>query len=561
MASFKIIIFSLICLLCSTNYIHGYFSAEEKTQIYFLMHKNDVVEALEKYKALSQKNHAHDFEALQQMSYILLSQGIDNSEAEMRQASLFGAGLAGSSKSLNILQKGLTTQDPYTQLIALHFIKNNFDTRSDDLLLRSMHSDFLMTRLEAALILAQRKHYRAAGQIEALMHKLPVDYKPFFPSLFAALSTPESNRMIKKMLYDESLYVRIESILATAHTQQDELVANIRTKLAHSNIAELEASVYALGLLHDNLSFEKIKSLLSASAVNVRVAAAKALYNLGDRRGKEFLLNLAKEKNLLAISMLGEIPGSEDILASLLDEDLSIRVNAAASLLRLKDPRCVPVLIEILLSDERDIALQPNFSLGRTILYWKLVTSSSQRKNDRLFDPNLSIHIKNHFLKQTIDLQEKYFLKIADTVFTYNQNELVPTLITLLENSQSVNSIKILKKFTNKLGSPLIRDYCNLALFRLKEEGDYEARITKWIEEKKDFPLIRLRPLVPFLIRFKDTNYQLTAEETSQLLIETYLAVASRQNEKMITLLIDAIQTGKIMNRYVLAGLLLKATE
>jgi hypothetical protein len=53
----------------------------------------------------------------------------------------------------------------------------------------------------------------------------------------------------------------------------------------------------------------------------------------------------------------------------------------------------------------------------------------------------------------------------------------------------------------------------------------------------------------------------LTPEETSKLLVDSYMTIASRRNEKSITFLLEAIQQGNPINRYALMGLLMRATE
>jgi hypothetical protein len=70
-----------------------------------------------------------------------------------------------------------------------------------------------------------------------------------------------------------------------------------------------------------------------------------------------------------------------------------------------------------------------------------------------------------------------------------------------------------------------------------------------------------LHQFIPAYTRLKEKNYQLSPEQTSRLLIDMYTAMASKQNEKMIDILIESIKNGKESNRFVLAGILLKATE
>ena len=111
------------------------------------------------------------------------------------------------------------------------------------------------------------------------------------------------------------------------------------------------------------------------------------------------------------------------------------------------------------------------------------------------------------------------------------------------------------------MSAPLIRDYCHLALYRLKEEGPYEEYINRWVMQQKEAELIRLRPILPWKFRMDQSDHSLTPEETSKLLIDAFFSIASRRNERNIAFLLEAIQRGNSANRYALMGLLMRATE
>ncbi|HAB99700.1 MAG TPA: hypothetical protein DCE71_07765, partial [Parachlamydiales bacterium] len=139
----------------------------------------------------------------------------------------------------------------------------------------------------------------------------------------------------------------------------------MRKRLSLSNIAELEATSFAIGALKDSSSLLKLQKLSNSPSESVRIASALALLRLGDRSAVPSLLEAAQRNNLFAIASLGAVSESEDTLAELLDsEDLQIRINAAIALLQLRDPRCLPVLKEILIQDARDLAIHPYGSLG-----------------------------------------------------------------------------------------------------------------------------------------------------------------------------------------------------
>jgi hypothetical protein len=118
-----------------------------------------------------------------------------------------------------------------------------------------------------------------------------------------------------------------------------------------------------------------------------------------------------------------------------------------------------------------------------------------------------------------------------------------------------------LKEGATKVSASLIRDYCHLSLYRLKEPGPYEEYINHWVMRQRDAELIRLRPLLPWKYRMEQSDYTLTAEDTSRLLIDAFLSIANRRDEKSIAFLLDAIQLGNPQNRYALMGLLMRATE
>jgi hypothetical protein len=130
-------------------------------------------------------------------------------------------------------------------------------------------------------------------------------------------------------------------------------------------------------------------------------------------------------------------------------------------------------------------------------------------------------------------------------------------LISLLCNQPTESCIQLLKEQQQRAGAPLIRNYCNLALFKLGEEGPYEQNLIRWVQETQNHPLITLKESVsnersPFLF---------SQEETSQLLIESFETLAIQQNIKGIDALVRAIAYGNPKNRYALAGLLMRTAE
>ena len=108
--------------------------------------------------------------------------------------------------------------------------------------------------MEAAYQLANRKHRSAVGQIESLMQRIPPMFRFYFPQFFALIGTSEAITILKALIEDPYTFVRVESILAAARFDRDDLLPAIRAAATHANISEQEAAACALGTLKDSKS-------------------------------------------------------------------------------------------------------------------------------------------------------------------------------------------------------------------------------------------------------------------------------------------------------------------
>ena len=115
-------------------------------------------------------------------------------------------------------------------------------------------------------------------------------------------------------------------------------------------------------------------------------------------------------------------------------------------------------------------------------------------------------------------------------------------------------------KYAQKAGAPLIRDYCNLALYRAGEEGPYFDYLKNWLRRNKK-EMVRLKPFLPNKLRYEKSQYTLSSDESSRLMIEIFGVIAERRSIEGIMLLLDVLKDTDPLNRSPLAGILLKATE
>ncbi len=549
---------------CSLALIGSTILAEEsplpsKAQIVYLAQSKDSKDALSLYRKYYEHLGRHDFEVLEQIATIILEQSLRHESPEKQILGIFGYGMGGLNAPPNLLETALASPNIQVQLAAIQYIARMQEDYADILLNKAMSSDFLFARLEAAFILAQRKAKSSTGQIESLMYRIPPQMRSFFPEFFAIIGTSEAVHILRHLMDDSIHLTRIEAILSAARHGRDDLLPPIRAAATHVNSAEQEACAMALGHLKDLTSLKKLKKLTLNASPSVQLAAWKALYLLGDAKAAEEIAKFAREENLFALALLGEIPGQEKILVPFLSHpNMQVRFNAAFSLLQRKDPKCLPVLIEFIIRDTKDLGFQPQTSSGCSMRAWKVVPSSSQKEETSFYDiRSLSIALREIMLTESLELPEDDFLTLAEKVFASKQNELIPKLVSLLETLQTPKAIALLKRQAIQTGAPLIRTYCNLALLRLGETGPYKQIIQDFVKDSKNHELIKFRPSLPWNMRLVEASYTLTPEESSSLLIHSYETLAREQTKESIDILLEAIQLGNPQNRPVLAGILL----
>jgi HEAT repeat protein len=164
-------------------------------------------------------------------------------------------------------------------------------------------------------------------------------------------------------------------------------------------------------------------------------------------------------------------------------------------------------------------------------------------------------------LRAAANLPDGAFLSLADAVLAEQQNDLVPAAVNMLENLGSDDAIALLKKYQQKVGAPLVRNSCNLALFRLGVEGPYAEALQAWVEEQADIDLIRFRAMVPRELNEQGSSHLLTPEESSRLFLTSVESLAARQDDRGVNVLLTLIRDGNPKNRYALAGLLIRTIQ
>lgn len=535
----------------------------EPNRTLYLLRQGLFQSAIENYEQHVFETGKHDYQILQQIGLTLIELGWKCSDPEIKLLSLFGAGISAHDQAQHLLEDAIRANDPRFQLAALNFLSKNYTDDSSRFLNLAMKSDFLPIRLEAVFHMAQKQHPKTAYQIESLMQKVPPEVLPLFPQLLGASGDRDSMIMLRRLMSHPLLAVRLEAILSAARAGRDDLLPEIRGISSHHQIEEQEAAAVAIGLLKDEESVKRLTELKQSKAKNVQIASLQALYRMGREDAALPLIEMARQGNLFAISVLSELNQSENTLYELCcTEDLNIRINAALSLLERRDPRCLQTLLELFLRDPRDLALSQTHSAGKGLTAYKIVPSAQQNFESTPLLYEQTLNLKEAALQKTLELPEKDFFAFARLLFDTRQNDLIPALTHLLEERRSPGAVEILKTYREQIGAPLIRYWCNLALYRMKEEGPYTPTLKFWVKEYQFHDMIQFRPMLPWKMRSANASqYQLTPQETSRLLVETYESLVQLQDEEGIALILEAIKSGNRKNRYALAGLLIRAAN
>jgi len=536
------------------------FPTDVSGPILYALHRGDTEKAFENYLAYVKENQTHDFSLLQQAAKALLEKGIDSKDSEIQLMCIFGAGVSTSADLLPILEKGIHSGDLRTQLVALSYLGRQQDDEADAILLDALSSPFLITRLEALLQLAKKNHPAVLGHLYSLTVKVPDVVRTVFAQIAVELEGIEASRYLHKLLTDSDINVRTETILAIAGADRDDFLPYLRTLASGASFAQQEAIALAFGELKDHHSLNRLKELAESKHETVKLSSQIALYKLGENSYLEQIEESAKNNSLFAISTLGKLREGKETLYQLLShKDRDIRLNAILALLNHRDRRVLDFLEEILVEDSRDFGFWQLTSAGGGLKTWKTVSSASQQGKNYPGLKNQTMGLRETVLTQCIEFDEQDFLKIAHLIFAKQQKALVPLLIELLENRKSETVVQFLKQGHQKAGAPLIRNYCMLALYRLKIEGPYEEQLISWVKACGGENLIRFREESES--KALNGSHQLTPEETSRFLVEACQTLASSLNTTGIEVLVHTIAHGNPKNRYALAGLLLRTTE
>lgn len=537
------------------------FPIDVSGQILYHAHRGQADLALTRYLECVNLTSKHDYALLQQIGLAILEEGSRSGDPEIELMCLLGAGVSSSPRLLPILEAGIQSSDQRTQLVALNFLSRLGDDTTDELLLKALNSPFLLTRLEALFQLSIKRHPAVLEHLQSLFVKIPDPIRPLFCQIVINLDSTSANQMMRQLLSDHDLNTRCQAISAVAAKKRDDFLPQLRTLGTQTQIAQQECVASTLGLLKDRSSTKLLKQMVNSRQPNVKLAAAFALYQLGDKDYLPLIFDAAQQHDLFAIALLSEAPldESRELLTTLTHaQDKDVQLGAALALLQMRDANCLPVIRDVLLSGKEALGYVISHSPGRIIPVWRTVLSAPFKENTYPGIMTQTNAFRSQILVSCVELPESCFLDLAHLIFAQEVKPLIPVLAELLINHRSPATIALLKQQCKSNPSDFIRATSLLALYRMGEDGPYEQALVDWVKKRHNTVLIRFSESPP---SDRPSSQILTAEEESALLIEAFETLAQAQNEAGIEALLNAIAHGNVKNRYALAGLLIRTAE
>lgn len=479
--------------------------------------------------------------------------------AARERLALVCATLTADEKTLFLFEAALASRDPQMQFLALQGLCRYHSTEAERALRKAMNSPYLELRWEVASLLAEGRYPSALEQIEGLMHKCDSVVHHLFPQLYAALGTPAAECVLKRMLVHPCRQVRVEAIVNAAHHGIGAMTAAIRSLATHSDPVQQEAAAYALGVLNDGEALVVLRRLATSPTREVALAANFALYQLGENTPKDLLHAYAEKGDLYAIGLLGEVEGSTELLTTLLGHPSPlVRVNAAVALLHHGSATALPTLTPWLLNAPIGRPLVKKESPGKALYVYVAAPIFSPEEPQAVLLDEMWLATREEWLSMAAQLPTDKFLPLAEAIVTSDQTDLVPQLFELLADHSSEATEAFLVKHAQRLGAPLVRHYCHLALCRRDVDSPSYLALQQWVEERWHFDFLSFRPRVEPM---KSSKYELKPQETTRLFLAILDTFAERRDAYAVEWFLRGMIGAHPNLRSAFAALLVRALQ
>ena len=510
--------------------------------------KNQTDSAIHRALTLNELGNL-DYASVDHLASNLIEKGLLSDKPQEILVALYAALTCEKTLDVGRLDNLFKLEIPFIQhLILTHF--QNFELQLIyPTLKRALSSMDLGVRLHACQILASSGHKEGLGQLEALMHRLPLEFRYIFADIFAQVGSKDAHIQLKTLLEDKLWTNRVAALLAVADFRQDGLIHYLRTSLSHTQPAEIEAAAYGLGCFGDVDSIPKLENLLKSKVDEIALSSALALHRMGVVSAKNYILEKAKENNLYAIHILSQTQIDAKELNFLLNsKDINTRLNAAISLVKKRHPAGLLEAFSLL----RDLPpIMPKFSAGRTLFSLKM---------DR----------RTQTIDYAIAFRKRYAFELLLEMFCYpfeelkpyldsliKQKEFVPIITYLLQERNDEVSSSYLHKLSQTPGNPYLRIHSDLMLYQKKPTIYLRNKLLEFLKSYQSEALISFEGGLKKELRFSEMFLEPTPEEKSELFIQIMQALSSQKDKQITKAFIDLLEKGHPANRPLISAYLL----
>lgn len=555
---------ALICFLSAFFSTEAFLldDASKHNIIQQVYRNNDsqAVAAYRKYCGIQE----NDFSALRELGFAILKRDVNSSDPLIQKLAFVGIGFTADEYAISFFHQAIKSPNPEVQLYGLSQLCQYHDSSAEEALRRAMSSPYLLLRLEAVFLLTKGGYPSALSQIEALMQKCPDEAYPIFADMLASIGNEGALQILRKLLMHPNQKIRQAVILSSAKYHLDRHASYIRALASQHDPIQQEACAFALAALKDAHAVPLLIKISQSQIAETALAASLALYNLGYVSHKERILQQARQGSLFAMHALSSLDDSEKLLLELYQNgDSFIRLNAATALLEAKNRKAPQCMLDYLSPSTPRLPIIKAWSPGKTLFAYK--TAPLETFDTELWETvcELSLSERELWLKQCFLCSKPGSLWLAEQLVQRRQNDLMPALFHLLEESHTEESIRLLEKWTEIHGYPLVRNYARVALLHHGEKKIIYNQLKEWLLEQSKTDLFNFRPSLSQLKYFDNDIIQtdLKPIESAQLFLDALNALVAEQDEESVSFLLDGLSQSHLSLHPIFAALLIRITQ
>ncbi|MDA0283970.1 MAG: HEAT repeat domain-containing protein, partial [Planctomycetota bacterium] len=281
---------------------------------------------------------------------------LSHADAGLRPKIVEALGRLGDRSALQTIIGLLSDPDEKVQLSAVRAVQKIPDMRAVkpiiDILPRTQNAEL---RLQSVVALATSGNQKAVAILSALLPGADVALQKAIAEALTHFSSPEASETLARLLHAEDLAVVVKALTGLRKTAMPSTIPILMQLCDHFNANVRRHALEALAENDDEAICGILeKKLLNDLSAEVRVASARCLGRLGDRKAIVALERSLKDESAVrsaaAVSLgsLGDESAIPALLALLKDPAPEVRYHSVSGLGKLKADKAVRSIREML---------------------------------------------------------------------------------------------------------------------------------------------------------------------------------------------------------------------